>query len=146
MIFLSEYFIRRTTFINRILSIKHSQENLFSKMVPIFQRLSIKQSYKITWNPLGFSFKCKNLLNFTCTTKKFRNRYHTNSSAMEGLGVVKNIWSKLSGRLSPFLFALDDWTMKQLSNMSGYSSFLKVFTWKVFTPLGSSKNILDKMR
>ena len=48
MIFLSEYWLRSTTFINRISSINHSQGNLFSKMVPNFWRIGIKQSYKVT--------------------------------------------------------------------------------------------------
>ena len=48
MIFLSEYLIRRTTFIDRILSKNNFQEILFSKMVPNFWRLSIKKFYMVT--------------------------------------------------------------------------------------------------
>ena len=48
ILFLSEYPIRRTIFIDSVLNINHSQGNLFSKMVPNFWRLDIKQSYKVT--------------------------------------------------------------------------------------------------
>ena len=45
-------------------------KTLSSKNVPNFWQLSIKQSYKVSKNPLRMFFGCKNLLNFTCLTMK----------------------------------------------------------------------------
>lgn len=42
MIFLSEYSIKRTTFMNKILNLNDSQRNTFDKIVPYFWRLGIK--------------------------------------------------------------------------------------------------------
>ena len=95
MIFLSEYHIRRTTFINNILNMNHSHGNLCSKIVPNFWQLSIKQYYKITKKILlGCSLKCKILLIFNCTTKKFHDRHRTNRQhhynwAKNGVGFAR---------------------------------------------------------
>ena len=50
MIFLSENQIRRTSFMSNILNMINFQENLFSKIVPYFWGVGIKQSYKMAKN------------------------------------------------------------------------------------------------
>ena len=51
--FLSEYQIRRTTFVNNIFNFNHSSKSLFSKNVPNFWRLCLKLSYNISKNSLS---------------------------------------------------------------------------------------------
>ena len=51
-IFLLEYQIRTTTFINIIFNLIHFWKNIFSKNVPNFRRLCTKFSCKISKNPL----------------------------------------------------------------------------------------------
>ena len=52
-IFLLEYQIRTTTFINIILNLFHFRKKIFSKIVPYFWQLCTKFSYKIITNPFS---------------------------------------------------------------------------------------------
>ena len=60
-VFLLEYWIRQTTFISDIINFIHG---LFSKSVPNFWRLLIKQSYMISKNPLRMSIWIQKSIEF----------------------------------------------------------------------------------
>ena len=88
-----EWFKCKMLLIKLVLLIKYSYEKIIFGTIELmfgfqnwlwklkmsnFWQSVIKRSYKYQKILLGSSFKCKKLLNFTCTTEKFNNRYHTN--------------------------------------------------------------------
>ena len=74
IIFLSEYQIRRTTFVNPIFKSSVVKKVYLGKMCPIFDDPAsncFTRYQKILW---VCSLGSKNLLNFTCLTMKFHDR------------------------------------------------------------------------
>ena len=62
----------------------------------------IKRSYKITKILLGYLLKCKILLNFTCTTKKFHDCHHVTLQCIALFTIIKSLLPSKSNSLSIF--------------------------------------------
>ena len=74
-----------------------SQHGLFINNVPNFRWLLMKQSYKISKNPLRILSGYINLLNFTCLTVKFQN-YHYVNELIGHMGHIGHLGHRKAGQ------------------------------------------------
>ena len=83
-----EWFILKMLLMKDVPLIKYSDKKIISRKIELIfslqnwlwkLKMSVTRYQKIL---LGGSFKCKNLLNFNCTTEKFHNCHHANLTAL----------------------------------------------------------------
>ena len=107
IIFLSEYQIRRPTFVNNIFNFNDCLKVYLAKMCPIFDDSAsncLTRYQKILW---VCSLGSKNLLNFTCLTMKFHDRNYVNAGS-----AVYAMWhTDLRCQTSFRIFSVDNWTI-----------------------------------